>query len=222
MGGIFFFSLKVYADFPQEEPLMVQFFKSMWLPLSFVVPILTTKAIVSEKAERLFDSLLLLRIGSFSILLGKFLVIYGTYVVLWTVVAFFPELAQHMAPSLLRCDNFVTAQVRWGGWLFVNLMGGPVIAFGLLVSTYAKTPATAMATSVVGIFLFLISGQIFRHVSVISLNHSETFASLYDNWNVFSQLEDFCHGIFDTRVIVVYLTLTVAMLLLAAVALRKN
>jgi hypothetical protein len=49
MGIIFFILLKVYADFTQEEPLMMQLFKSMLLPLLVTVRALTAKAIASGK-----------------------------------------------------------------------------------------------------------------------------------------------------------------------------
>ncbi|MDR3317370.1 MAG: hypothetical protein LBS71_01015 [Puniceicoccales bacterium] len=222
MGIVFFISLKVYADFPQEEPLIMQLFKSMWLPLLFIVPTLTTKAIVAEKVDHLFDSLFLLPIPNYSIVCAKFFVIYLLYASLWTIVAFFPEIAQKNAASLANFNHLTKIYTRWGGWFFVNLVGGFVIAFGLLISSYAKTTATSMIATIVGIFLFLVSGQLFKHASAISLNQSEVFASLYDNWNVFFQLEDFCRGIFDTRVILFYLTFTAATLAITTITLRKN
>jgi ABC-type transport system involved in multi-copper enzyme maturation permease subunit len=222
MGIIFFFSLKVYADFPQEEPLMMQLFKSMWLPLLLIVPILTTKAIVSEKAEKLFDSLLVLRVSSFLIVLSKFIAIYCVYSALWTVVIYFPEIAQRCSATLAQFNNFVTPQMRWGGWCFVNLLGGTVIAFGLWVSAHTRTPATSMAASAVGIFLFLMLWQLFRQISTIVSVGTEIFETLYFNWNVFFQLEDFCRGIFDSRVIIAYVTATLGLLSLTALALREN
>ncbi|MDR0417971.1 MAG: hypothetical protein LBH08_00855 [Puniceicoccales bacterium] len=222
MGIVFFISLKVYADFTQEEPLMMQLFKSMWLPLLFIVPVLTTKAIVSEKVTHLFDTLLLLRVNNFSIVLAKFIAIYFTYMSLWIAVSFFFELAQWSAPSLAHFSNFTTPQVRYGGLFFMKLIGGVIIAFGLFVSAQAKTPATSMVASAAGIFLFLVSGQLFKYASGISLQQAEIFSSLYDNWNVFFQLEDFCRGIFDTRIIIAYISVTVALLAITAITLRKT
>ncbi|MDR2812438.1 MAG: hypothetical protein LBB05_01440 [Puniceicoccales bacterium] len=222
MGIIFFFSLKIYADFPQEEPLMMQLFKSVWLPLLLVVPILTTKAIVSEKTEKLFDSLLVLRFSSSSIVFSKFVAIYCIHLGLWTVVIYFPEIAQSCSATLAQFNNFMTAQIRWGGWCFVNLLGGVVIAFGLLVSARAKMPATSMAASTVGIFLFLILGQLFKQASTIAFGEAEFFETLYSNWNVFFQLEDFCRGIFDSRVIIAYITATLGILGITALTLREN
>jgi ABC-2 type transport system permease protein len=222
MGIIFFFSLKVYADFSQEEPLMMQLFKSMWLPLLLIVPILTTKAIVSEKAEKLFDSLMVLRVSNFLIVLSKFIAIYCVHSALWVVVIYFPEIAQCCSVTLAQFNNFVTPQIRWGGWCFINLLGGAIIAFGLWVSARAKMPASSMAATVVGIFLFLILWQLFKQASTIVPREMEIFETLYFNWNVFFQLEDFCRGIFDTRVIVAYITATLGFLSLTALTLREN
>jgi ABC-type transport system involved in multi-copper enzyme maturation permease subunit len=191
MEMVFFFSLIVYSDFPQEEPLMMQLFKSMWLPLLFIVPILTTKAIVSEKAEKLFDSLILLRVNGFSIIFSKFLAIYCVHVALWSIVIYFPEIAQHYSAPLAQFNNFVTQQIRWGGWFFINLVGGVAVAFGLWVSAFMKTPATSIVTSTVGIFLFLISGQFFRQLSAIPFGKSEIFESLYTDWMCFSRWKIF-------------------------------
>ncbi|MDR1590825.1 MAG: hypothetical protein LBR92_02395 [Puniceicoccales bacterium] len=222
MGVIFLFSLKIYADFQQEDPLVLQLFKSMWLPFLLVIPILTTKAIASEKIEKIFDSLLVLRVGSFLIIFSKFIAIYCVHCVLWTVVIYFPEIAQNCSVTLAQFNNFVTPQIRWGGWLFVNLLGGVVIAFGLLVSARAKMPATAMAATAVGVFLFLVLGQFFKQASTIASKGTEIFETLYSNWNVFFQLEDFCRGIFDSRVIVAYVAITLGILGITALILRDN
>jgi ABC-2 type transport system permease protein len=222
MWVLFFVALKIYADFPQDEPLMMQFFKSMWLPLVLIVPILTTRAIVAEKNDRLFDLLLLLPVNNFSIVLSKFFVIYGVYAALWSMVIFFPEIAQWSVPSLGQFDHFAGISARFGSWFFVNLVGALGIAFGLFVSTHAKAPPTSMVVSAIGIFLFLVSGQIFRYISVAMPNQLGIFAALYDDWNIFFQLEDFYRGIFDTRVIIAYLTATLALLAITAVTLRDN
>jgi ABC-type transport system involved in multi-copper enzyme maturation permease subunit len=222
MGILFFVSLKVYADFQQEEPLMIQLFKSVWLPLLLIIPILTTKAIVSEKTEKRFDSLLVLPVNSFLIVFSKFVAIYCVHLVLWTIVIYFPEIAQNCSVTLAQSTHLVTTQVRWGGWCFVNLLGGIIIAFGLWVSAHAKMPATSMAATTVGIFLFLVLGQLFKQASTIASGWSETFETLYSNWNVFFQLEDFCHGIFDSRVIVAYVTATLGILGITALTLRRN
>jgi ABC-type transport system involved in multi-copper enzyme maturation permease subunit len=222
MGILFFISLKVYADFQQEDLLMVQLFKSVWLPLLLIIPILTTKAIVSEKTEKRFDSLLVLPVNSFLIVFSKFIAIYCVHLALWTIVIYFPEIAQSCSVTLAQSANLVTTQVRWGGWCFVNLLGGVVIAFGLWVSAHAKMPATSMAATTVGIFLFLVLGQLFKQASTIASGWSEIFETLYSNWNVFFQLEDFCRGIFDSRVIIAYVTATFGILCITALTLRGN
>jgi ABC-2 type transport system permease protein len=222
MGAIFFVALIVYADFRQDEPLPLQLFKAMGLPLLVVVPVLTTRAIASEKVDRCFDSLLLLPVSNISIVWAKFLVIHSIYAGLWAIVTFFPEIAQQIVPSLAEFHDFTNFRMRFGGWCFVNLVGGVAVAFGLLVSARAKTPATSMAMSVVGIFLFLVSGELFKHILGVFPGQFENFSSFYNNWNVFFQAEDFCRGIFDTRVIVAYASATAALLHMAAVTLREN
>jgi ABC-type transport system involved in multi-copper enzyme maturation permease subunit len=222
LGAIFFVALIVYADFRQDEPLPLQLFKALGLPLLIIVPILTTRAIASEKADRCFDSLLLLPVSHISIVLAKFFVIQLVYAGLWAVVTFFPEIAQQIVPSLAEFRDFTNFRGRFWGWCFVNLVGSVAIAFGLLASARAKTPATSMAMSVVGIFLFLVAGELFKHLLGVFPERFEIFSSIYNNWNVFFQVEDFCRGIFDTRVIVAYVSLTAALLHITAVTLREN
>jgi ABC-2 type transport system permease protein len=182
---------------------------------------LTTKAIASERAQKLLDSLFVLRVNSFVIIFSKFIAIYSVYALLWTAVLCLPELARRCAPSLIQFHHFSTPQILWGGWCFINLLGALIIAFGLWVSTHTETAATAMTASAVGIFLFLIFGEICRPLSIFFSNQSEIFESLHTDWNVFFQLEDFCRGIFDSRVIVAHITLTLGILSTAAITLRK-
>jgi ABC-type transport system involved in multi-copper enzyme maturation permease subunit len=222
LGVVFFVSLIVYADFRQEEPLMVQLFKAMGLPLLVVVPILTAKAIASEKMDRCFDALLLVPVSNLSIVWAKFFVIASIHGALWAIAVFFPEIVRCAVPSSAAFNALSSPQIGWGGWCFVNLVGGVAIAFGLLVSARAKTPATAVAMGVMGIFLWLVSGQFFRYIAALLPGQCELFSTLYGDWNVFFQLEDFCRGIFDTRVIVAYASAAVALLQVTAIALREN
>jgi ABC-type transport system involved in multi-copper enzyme maturation permease subunit len=222
MGLVFFFSLKDYAHFPQEDPLMLQLFKGLCVPLLFIVPILTAKAIAGEKEKCLFDGFLLLPVDSFSRVFAKFFVLHLTYTGLWTLVTFFPELTVKSTSTLDFMGHLTSSQVRWGGWIFVNLIGGTAIAFGLLVSAHTETVPVAMIVSLCGIFLLLIAGQIFKYMTTIFLKQCELFEVLCEYGNVFFQLEDFCRGIWDTRVVVAYLTATLGLLSLTVITLREN
>jgi ABC-type transport system involved in multi-copper enzyme maturation permease subunit len=131
IGLIFFLSLKVCAGFPQEEPLMMQLFKAMCLPPLLIVPILTTKAIIPENAEKLFDSLLVLRVSSYLIVLSEFIAICCAHSALWTVAVYLPEIAQCCWAILAQYNHIVMPQMRWDSCCFANTLGGIVIAFGM-------------------------------------------------------------------------------------------
>ena len=222
MGLVFFFSLKVYADFPQDEPFIQTIFKCFWLPSLLIIPILTTRAVAFERSAGYLNSTLVLPINSLWIILSKFIAIYTFYTGLWLLVCFFPEGAQRLCRSLKSVDDFIEIPVRWGGFFFLALVNALLISFGLLCSTLARHPLTAIASSAAGTFIFLISGQIFKYLSVTSLQHGDLFDTIYGNWNVFFQLEDFCRAIFDTRIIVGYISLTSACLLFSALMLRRR
>ena len=222
-GLIFFFSLKVYADFSQDEPFIQTLFKCFWLPSLLIVPVLTTRSIASERSSQRLDSMLALHMNPLWIVLSKFITIYSIYMGLWIVCCAFPWMAQRLCPGLRPFANIlVDSQTLYGGLLYLFLVNGLVIAFGLFCSSVAKYPITAIVSTAVGIFIFLISGQLFKYLSVASLEHGEFFGTAYGEWNTFFHLEDFCRCIIDTRVVVGYGSLTCAFLLLAALTLHHR
>lgn len=220
-GTIFCLTLVRYSSLPMYEPLMASVYQGFWLPSLFIIPILTTRSLVTDKISGELDSLRVLRISPIKIIFSKFVVISGVNSGLWLLVSYFPIFAQKICPSLVPYHFLTEPLARWGGWILVSLVGSAEVAFGLLVGANVQDEAVAVVMTMVGTFLFLMLGPVMKHFPMIDANFFEDLMGpLYEDWNLFFQIGDFCRGIFDTRVLVEYGSITVACLLLAAMTFR--
>lgn len=216
-GAIFCLTLVRYSSLPMHEPFMASVYQGFWLPSLFIIPVLTTRSLVTDKISGELDSLRVLRIPPIKIIFSKFVVISGVNSGLWLLVSYFPIFAQKICPSLVPYDFLVDPLARWGGWFLVSLVGCAEVAFGLLVGANVQNEAVAVVVTMVGTFLFLILGPVMQYFPVIDANFfGDLLGPLYEDWNLFFQIEDTCRGVFDTRVFIEYGSITVACLLLAA------
>ena len=220
MGLIFVFALEVYSRFPQDEILMIQLFKAMWLPLLFIVPILTAKTTVGEKVDKTFNLNLLLPVSPIAIVLSKFFVLITIYLAFWLGIVLFPYTAIHYIASLQQLNNICSFEVLTGGVFFAVLLGFFAISLGLLIGIVVRSYGAALSVYFVSMFTFLISGQMIKKVANFSFQKEFLSDVLYNNLNVFFQLEDFCRGVYDSRVICGYLSLTVLFLTMSCIFLR--
>jgi ABC-2 type transport system permease protein len=222
MGFLFLFLLEEYTRFAQSELLAVAFFKTFWIPTLLVVPAITSPIFASRLEDGTFASLRVLPIRLSSIVIGDWLVAYGYYMALWTMALFFPWITQKMFPEVTQQMPFFSMSSTLGGWSFIALSGGFFIAIGLFTSSWVKSSLVSGVLTFVLLLAHFLSGEGLRRWEALT---GKTFGSHLwspDYYNVFLQMEDFCRGIVDTRVLVFYLAGTIFFLFLTHLMLSRN
>ena len=89
MGFIFTGILKSYSAAPQEISPAQVFFQLFWLPVLFLVPLLTMKCLAEEPRLGTIETLLTTPVTTTEVVLGKFGAAYILYLLLWASTAFF-------------------------------------------------------------------------------------------------------------------------------------
>jgi ABC-2 type transport system permease protein len=222
MGFLFLFLLEEYTRFAQSELLAVAFFKTFWIPTLLVVPAITSSLFASRLEDGTFASLRVLPIRLSSIVIGNWFVAYGYYMTLWTVALFFPWITQKMFPEVAQQMPFFPMSSALGGWSFIALSGVFFIAIGLFTSSWVKSSLVSGVLTFVLLLAHFLSGEGLRRWEALS---GKTFGSHLwspDYYNVFLQMEDFCRGIVDTRVLVFYLAGTILFLFLTHLMLDRH
>ena len=160
--------------------------------LLIMVPFLTMRTFSEEKRTGTIEFLLTAPVTDTQVVLAKFLGAWLTYLLLWIPTAVFFIVIHHFTP------------VDWApiitGYLGISLLGGALIACGVLASSLTRNQVIAAFLSFVVLLLFFLVGLLdwfFRDPETRKVLH---YLSLLDH------VVDFSKGILDTRPVVLYLT----------------
>jgi ABC-type transport system involved in multi-copper enzyme maturation permease subunit len=82
MGFIFTGVLDLYSKTPQESPPAAVFFQLFWIPVFFMVPLLTMKSFAEERRQGTLETLLTAPVSTAEVVLGKFSAAYLFYLLL--------------------------------------------------------------------------------------------------------------------------------------------
>lgn len=202
MGFIFVGILDDYSRTPQETPPAEIFFKAFWIPVLFMVPLLTMKSFAEERRLGTLETLLTTPVTTAEVVLGKFSAAYLFYVLLWVSTLGFHYLLQVYARDVRYLDSGPLI----GGYLFVAVSGLLFIAIGILASALTRSQAVAGILSFT-LLLGLIGGL--SYVSELGAFHQELlspFIPTLEGLRIPGHVDDFTHGIVDSRQVFFYLT----------------
>jgi len=184
-----------------NEQLLGPVFGNMTVIILLVLPLITMRTYSEEKRSGTMELLLTAPVTDLQIILGKFLGAMGLY-------------AAMLAITLLHVGIlFVFGSPEWKPiattYLGMLLMGGCLIAVGLLISSMTKNQIVAgMTTFVVFLMLWIINW--------ISSFMGPTTQAVLNYVAVTQHLDDFTKGIIDTKHLVYYLSFIVFGLFLTA------
>lgn len=202
MGFIFAGILDAYSRSPQETPPAVVFFQLFWLPVFFMVPLLTMKSFAEERRLGTLETLLTTPVSTTEVVLAKFSAAYLFYLSLWGSTLGFHYILRLYARDLRYFDPGPLI----GGYLFIAVSGLLFIALGVLASALTRSQAVAGILSFT-LLLGLIGGL--SYVSELSALNSPLMLPVkeaVESLRIPGHVDDFTHGIVDTRQVFFYLT----------------
>ena len=206
LQGFVFWLLIAALNDPRTDPSFTiaqaffgpTFFYS--ISVLITVPFLTMRTFSEEKRTGTIEFLLTAPVRELQVVLAKFLGAWLAYIVLWgSTIVFFLFLAR-------------LAHFDWGpvftGYLGTWLLGGVLIAVGVLASSLTRNQVIAAFLCFVVVLLLFSIG-----ILDFFLRDSET-AKLIRYLSLLDHLTDFSKGILDTRPMCYYLSLTATALFL--------
>ena len=202
MGFIFTGILDAYSKTPQETPPSVVFFQLFWIPVFFMVPLLTMKSFAEERRLGTLETLLTAPVSTAEVVLGKFTAAYLFYLLLWGSTFGFHYILQLYARDVRYLDSGPLV----GGYLFIAVSGLLFIGVGILASAVTRNQAVAGILSFT-ILLGLIGGL--SYVSELSALNTDLLSpvkSAAESLRIPGHVDDFTHGIVDTRQVIFHLT----------------
>ena len=209
MGFIFTTILESYSKAPQEVSPAQVFFELFWLPVLFMVPMLTMKCLAEERRLGTIETLLTTPVTTTEVVLGKYGAAYLLYLALWGSTAGFFFMLRKFSGDV----RFIDPGPLLGGYLFIAVSGLLFVALGVFASSLSRNQAVA------GILCFsMIFGVIFglRFLAASSILNRDTLQPAkvaVDYAQVLIHRDDFTRGVIDTRQLLFYLSGTVLALI---------
>ncbi len=212
MGFLYWAILRGMVNTPAETLPSVQFFNVFWIPVFFVVPLLTMRSIAGERSTGTLDTLMTTPTSRVSVVLSKFAGAYLFYMLLWLATLGFPFIAQKLYPYASESAALLDPAPLIGGYLFLATSGLLFIAIGIFASSITRSQLVAGMLSFTTLFVVIVGGQQLANIADNSVNLVGWLDATINYLQIFQHLDDFSRGIIDTRPFFYY-TSTTALLL---------
>jgi ABC-2 type transport system permease protein len=209
MGFIFTEILGEYSRAPQETSPADVFFRLFWLPVFFMVPLLTMKCLAEERRLGTLETLLTTPVTTTEVVLGKYSAAYLLYVGMWGATAGFFYILKKFSGDM----RFVDPGPLIGGYLFVVVSGLLFVAVGVFASSLSRNQAVAGILCFSMLFALIIGGRRLADMTWFSRDGIEAMRSIVEYVQIFAHRDDFTRGVVDTRHLLFYLSGTVVTLI---------
>jgi ABC-2 type transport system permease protein len=218
MGFNFTVILEKYSTAPQDVPPASVFFAIYFLPVIFMVPLLTMKCLAEERRLGTIETLLTTPVTTTEVVLGKYGAAYLLYMAFWASTAGLFYILKRFAgdPHLIDPGPIV------GGYLFIAVSGLLFIAVGVFTSALSRSQAVAgiLCTT---FLMAIIFGS--RYLGTVSWLDRESLAPLKEavSYAEISQhYLDFSRGVVDTRELLFYVSGTILALIFSILSVEAK
>lgn len=202
MAFFFLVILRDYTTTPQETPPAADFFRIYFIPVFFLVPLLTMRSLAEERRLGTLETLLTTSVSTAEVVLGKFCAAYLLYLSLWGSTLGFHYVLHHFA----RDPRLLDPGLLIGGYLFIAISGLLFVAIGIFASSLTRSQAVAGILSCVMLMLLILGLGYLSSLSVLQKDILHPAKAAVDALQINQHLEDFRHGVVDTRQIIFYMS----------------
>ena len=206
MGFLYWAILRGMVSAPQDDMPFVQFLKIFWIPVFFVVPLLTMRSIAEERNTGTLETLMTTPTSSATMVFSKFLGAYSFYILLWLSTLSFPLITSKFFPGIGTSGHLLEIEPIVGGFVFLALSGVFFISIGIFASSITRSQLVAAMFSFTAIFVAIIGGQQLGNIAQSVTELPFGLDNLVNYLQIFNHLEDFSHGVIDTRPFFYYIS----------------
>jgi len=202
MAFVFTSILDNYSQSALETPPATVFFQLFWLPVFFMVPLLTMKSLAEERRLGTLETLLTTPVNTTEVVLGKFGAAYFLYLAMWGSTYGFHRLLHYYAKDA----RFLDSGPLIGGYLFIAVSGLLFIAVGIFASSLTRSQSVAgvlSGTMLIGLILglnYAAGSAALDQEMLLPVKHA------LESVRVFTHLEDFSSGVVDARQVLFYVS----------------
>lgn len=212
MGFLYSAILRSFVNSPSETLPAVEYFSLFWMPVFFVVPLLTMRSIAGERSIGTLDTLMTTPTSRTAVVMSKFAGAYIFYMILWALTLSFPLITQNMYPQAASDGALLDSASLTGSFIFIALSGLLFISIGIFASSLTRSQLVAGMLTFTTLFLVIVGGQQLGNLDSSTAEITSWLKGTVEYLQIFQHLDDFSRGILDTRPFIYY-TSTAALLL---------
>jgi ABC-2 type transport system permease protein len=218
MGFFFTVILEKYSTAPQDVSPASAFFSVYFLPVIFMVPLLTMKCLAEERRLGTIETLLTTPVTTTEVVLGKYGAAYLLYLAFWASTSGLFYILKRFAGD----PRLIDPGLILGGYLFIAVSGLLFISIGVFTSSLSRNQAVAglLCTT---ILIGIIFGG--RYLGSVAWLDRESLAPLKDAVayaEVSQHFRDFTRGVVDTRELLFYVSGTVLALIFSILSVEAK
>ena len=195
MGFIFTTILESYSKAPLELSPAHVFFQLFWLPVLFMVPMLTMKCLAEERRLGTIETLLTTPVTTTEVVLGKYGAAYLLYLALWGSTAGFFLILRKFSGDV----RFMDPGPLLGGYLFIAVSGLLFVALGVFASSLSRNQAVAGILSFTMIFGLIFGLSFLAGSSILHREALQPARQAVEYAQILTHRDDFTRGVIDTR-----------------------
>jgi len=218
MGFIFTNILEKYSTAPQDVSPASVFFSVYFLPVIFMVPLLTMKCLAEERRLGTIETLLTTPVTTTEVVLGKYGAAYLLYLAFWASTSGLFYILKRFAgdPRLIDPGPIL------GGYLFIAVSGLLFISIGVFTSALSRNQAVAgllCTTILIGV---IFGGRYLGSVAWLDRESLAPIKAAVSYAQVSQHFLDFTRGVVDTRELLFYLSGTVLALIFSILSVEAK
>lgn len=218
MGTIFTGILENYSKAAQEESPAQVFFKLFWIPVLFMVPLLTMKSLAEERRLGTIETLLTTSVSTTEVVLGKYGATYFLYLLLWGSTGGFFYILHRFASDA----RFLDPGPLIGGYLFVAVSGLLFVAIGIFASSLSRSQAVSGIVCFAALLGLILGVPGLLQLPALNSEMFQPLKSAVESAQVIEHLGDFTRGVVDTREVLFYLSGTVLVLIFSILSIEAK
>ncbi len=222
MGSLYWSILRGMVNSAQESLAIVQFLRIFWIPVFFVVPLLTMRSVAGERSTGTLDTLMTTPTSRVAVILSKFFGAYTFYMLLWLATLSFPWITEQCLPSAAITGGQMEMAPIIGGFTFLALSGILFISIGIFASSITRSQLVAGMLSFTALFGVIIGGQLAGYIAQGDTELYTWASELVNYLQIFAHLDDFSRGVIDTRPFFYYTSTGVLLLGLSTLVIEAK
>ncbi len=215
MAIVFLLAIHDVSLVASKNSPLEQFLSVFWVPVLFMVPLLTMRSLSDELRRGTLANLMATDVSAWQIVFAKFLACYFFYVSLWLLTLTFVAISSSYIPRTTGANLFEFSQLITG-YSFIFLSGLMYVAIGIFASSLTRTTLVAGMLSFGMLFFLIVGAGIAGSLPMPDDSVSYYVSRLSEYLHTFRQLEDFNNALVDTRAFFFYVSSTIMLLALTS------